>query len=62
MAREKPDVWGCEHPMPIEVVPLGEGRRARCLRCGLCGPVRPDPEEALVALRGEAARRGKVGA
>ena len=63
MAREKPDVWGCGHPMPIEVVPLGQGRRARCLRCGLCGPVRPDSEEALVALRAEAAaRRGKVGA
>ena len=62
MAREKPDVWGCGHPLPIEVVPLGEKRRARCLRCGQCGPVRPDVEEALRALRGEAVRRGEIGA
>jgi hypothetical protein len=52
MAREKPDVWGCGHPLPIEVVPLGDGRRARCLTCGQCGPVQPDPERALQGPRG----------
>jgi hypothetical protein len=63
MPRKKPDAWGCGHPLPIEVVPLGEGRRARCLSCGQCGPVRSDPEEALKALRAEAAgRREKIGA
>jgi hypothetical protein len=62
MSREKPNVWSCEHPLPIEVVPLGDGRRARCLRCGQCGPVRPDSEEALRALRGKAGRREKIGA
>jgi polyferredoxin len=62
MAREKPDVWGCQHPLPIEVVPMGDGRRAGCLRCGRCGPVRPDAEGALRALRGMAARREKIGA
>ena len=62
MAREKPDVWGCEHPLPVEVVPFGEGRRARCLTCGRCGPVRPGAEGALRALRGEADRRKRIGA
>ena len=38
MAREKLNAWGCEHPMPIEVVLFGEGRRTRCLTCGQCGP------------------------
>jgi hypothetical protein len=38
MAREKPDEWGCGHPLLIEVVPLGNRRQARCLRCGECGP------------------------
>jgi hypothetical protein len=61
MAREKPNAWECEHPLPIEVVPFGEGRRARCLVCGLCGPERPDTEEALWALRGRrAAGRGSA--
>ena len=62
MSREKPNVWSCEHPLPIEVVPLGDGRRARCLRCGQCGPVRPDSEELLRALQGLASRREKIGA
>ena len=62
MARKKPDVWGCGHPMPIEVVPFGEGRRARCLTCGQCGPARPDAEGALRALQDTASRREKVGA
>ena len=62
MAREKPDVWGCGHPMPIEVVPLGDGWRARCLMCGGCGPVRHDSEGALRALQGEASSREQMGA
>ena len=59
MARKKSDGWGCEHPLPIGVVPLGDGRRARCLRCG---PVRPDAEGALRALRGPTGRQEKIGA
>lgn len=62
MAREKQDVWGCKHPMPIEVVSLGDGRRARCLRCGQCGPVRPNAEGAMRALQDLVSRREKVGA
>jgi hypothetical protein len=62
MAREKRDVWGCQHRLPIEVVPMGDGRRARCLRCGGCGPVRHDAEGAVRALQGEASRREKIGA
>ena len=62
MARKKPDVWGCEHPMPIEVVYLGEGRRAKCLTCGQCGSVRPDAEGALRALQDTASRREEIGA
>ena len=50
---DRPQAWGCEHPLPIEVVPLGDGRQARCLRCGQCGPVGPDCEGAMRALRGE---------
>ena len=52
-ARDRLRARGCDHPLPIEVVPLGDGRRARCLRCGQCGPVRPDCEGAMRALRGE---------
>jgi hypothetical protein len=62
MAREKPDEWGCGHRLPIEVVPLGDGRRARCLKCGQCGLVRPDVEGAVRALQDLAGRREKVGA
>lgn len=62
MAREKPTAWGCGHPFPIEVVPLGGGRRARCLACDECGPVRPDSEGARRALKGAAGHRGRVGA
>ena len=58
----RPQTWGCEHPLPIEVVPFGEGRCARCLACGQCGPERPDTEEALWALRGEAGRQERIGA
>ncbi len=62
MAREKPNAWECGHPLPIEVVPLGDGRRARCLSCGEYGPVRPDSEGAMRALKDAAGRRLKVGA
>ena len=62
MARKKPDVWGCGHPLPIEVVPLGDGRRARCLACGEYGPVRPDSGGSMRVLKDAAGRRLKVGA
>ena len=62
MARKKPDVWGCGHPMPIEIVSFVEGRFARCLACGQCGPVQPNAEGALRALRGESICREKTGA
>ena len=63
MARKKPDVWGCGHRLPIEVVPMGDGRRARCLTCVECGPMRPDAEGAVRALQAEAAGRSeKIGA
>jgi hypothetical protein len=62
MAPKKPAAWGCGHPHPIEVVPLGEGRRARCLRCGECGPVRPGSKGAPRALKDSAGHRGKIGA
>ncbi len=51
MTREKPTVWRCAHHYPIEVVPIGNDRRARCLGCGACGPVRDGSEEAMLALR-----------
>jgi hypothetical protein len=62
MVRERPNIWGCGHPLPIEVVPLGDGRRARCLRCGERGPVRRDPEGAMRALRDAAVHRLRMGA
>ena len=61
MARERPILWDCDHHYPIEVVSTeGVGRRARCLGCGACGPVRSGSEEAMVALRAEARYRGKL--
>jgi hypothetical protein len=52
MAREKPTIfWGCDHHYPIEVVPVGGGKLARCLGCGACGPVRAGGEDAMLALR-----------
>jgi hypothetical protein len=56
IARERPALWRCEHRYPIEVVPVGESaRRARCLGCGMCGPVvREGAKEAMLALRYEA--------
>ena len=56
MAQEKPRGWRCTHHYPIEVVMLiGDERRARCLGCGACGPVRAEGEAAMLALRDEAA-------
>ncbi len=57
MAREKPTIWGCDHHYPIEVAPLEGGKRARCLGCGACGPVRAAGEDAMLALRAEARYR-----
>jgi DNA-binding NarL/FixJ family response regulator len=63
MARERPtNLWECDHHYPIEVVAVGGGKRARCLGCGACGPVRAAGEDAMLALRAEARHRGKVGA
>jgi hypothetical protein len=63
MARENPTIWGCDHHYPIEVVRVRSGKkRARCLGCGACGPVRASGEEAMLALRDEARYRDKVGA
>ncbi len=62
MSPERPNVRSCEHPLPIVVVPLGNGRQARCLRCGQCGPVRPDSEGAMRALKAAAGHRLKMGA
>ncbi len=62
MLRGKPDVRGRGHPPPTEVVPVGDGRRARCLGCGERGPVRPDPEGAMRALRDAAGHRSRMGA
>jgi hypothetical protein len=67
MAREKPNVWQCGHHYPIEVAPMGDGERAKCLGCGACGPVRADAEAAMQALMDEgrhreARYRGEVGA
>ena len=59
MARERPNIWHCGHQYPIEVVPMGAGRRARCLGCGACGPVQTDSSRAMLALRAEARFRGK---
>ena len=62
MPRKKPDMWGCGHRLPIEVAPMGDGRRARCLRCGECGPVRQDAEGAVRALQDPAGHREEIGA
>ena len=51
--RRPMDRWNCEHPSPIVVEEVEEGKKkvARCLRCGQSGPVRQGAEEALQALR-----------
>ena len=55
MVRQRPTMWGCDHHhYPIEVSPTEGGKRARCLGCGACGPLRADTEAAMRALRNEA--------
>ncbi len=61
MARENPNMWRCGHHCPIEVSPTVGGKRARCLGCGACGPLREGTEEAMLALRAEAHYREKLG-
>jgi hypothetical protein len=62
MVRQRPTMWGCDHHYPIEVSPTEGGKRARCLGCGACGPMRADAEAAMRTLRNEARDRHKVGA
>ena len=57
MARETPNVWRCEHHYPIVLEYTVAGKRARCLGCGVWGPVREGSEEAVLALREEARNR-----
>ena len=56
MARETPNVWRCEHHYPIVLEYTVAGKRARCLGCGVWGPVREGSKEAELALRAEALR------
>ncbi len=62
MAPEKPSVWQCGHHYPIEVMPMGDERRARGLGCGACGPVRAEAGAAMLALRDEVRYQEEVGA
>ncbi len=62
MAREKPEIWRCDHHYPIVVEKVRGSRRARCLGCGVCGPPRAGAEQALLALRAEAQARQRLGA
>ena len=50
MVREERTIWGCDHHRPIVVERAEGGKRARCLSCGTSGPVRPDAEQAMLAL------------
>ena len=49
----------CAHASPVVVEPAPGGRVARCLVCGSRGPVRPNSEWALAALRDEARRSSR---
>jgi NAD-dependent dihydropyrimidine dehydrogenase PreA subunit len=51
--EERPADYGrCEHRCyPVEAILVDGGRRARCLGCGLCEPVRASAIVALAALR-----------
>ena len=62
MAREKPNTWWCGHNYPILVESVQGGKRARCLGCEHAGPVQPDAQEAMRALRDEARFLGRAGA
>ena len=57
MARETPNLWRCEHHYPIDLEYTVVGKRARCLGCGVWGPVREGSKEAELALRAEATSR-----
>jgi hypothetical protein len=61
MTGKNPTIWGCDRHYPIEVVRVRSGRRARCLGCGACGPVRVSGEETMLAIRDEARYRDRVG-
>ncbi len=61
MAREKPTIGSCRHHYPIEVVRMQGGKRARCLGCMACGPLREGAQEAMQVLRDEARYPVKVG-
>jgi hypothetical protein len=52
-SRGKPMAWRCRHKYPIVVESVEGGKRARCLGCGQAGPVWPDAQEAMLALRAE---------
>ncbi|HSK98956.1 MAG TPA: hypothetical protein VK869_01340 [Rubrobacteraceae bacterium] len=54
--------WQCGHHYPIVVEIMPGGKRARCLGCGQAGPVLADSPGAVLALRGKAHYREKVGA
>ncbi len=62
MAREKPEIWRCDHHYPIVVEKVGGAERARCLGCGGGGPERSDAEQAMLALRAEAQAGQRLGA
>ena len=67
MAREKPEIWRCDHHYPIVVEKVGAvsgggSRRARCLGCGAGGPPRAGAEQAMLALRAEAQAGQRLGA
>ena len=64
MARDKPEIWRCDHHYPILVEKVGGGssRRARCLGCGAGGPPRSGAEQAMLALRAEAQAGQRLGA
>ena len=64
MAREKPEIWRCDHhyPIVVEKVEGGGSRRARCLGCGAGGPPRAGAEQAMLALRAEAQAGQRPGA
>ncbi len=50
------------HGSPVVVEPTPGGHVARCLVCGISGPVRPDSEGAMRALKNATGHREKMGA
>lgn len=44
--------WRCKHRYPLLVVHIGTSCHARCMGCGVEGPVRASLPEAMRALRG----------